>query len=1637
MESLTSKLKFYAQALVDIYGAIGLVVDGRLEDINPLSFEELDALERLICKEMHAISRHVVDIIRRYQENPTRWQIKWHCDIIFNKQDPLSQNYIIDFQAPTIEESTSLYNQRFGCDRFLFVSISGLPSPFEGGGRSSSVVHQFWRQHWAPHKLFCDGLLFGGRKFYFLGGEMEKNGGSSGYRRKQSLSATKDKVLVTWFFNEVNNFQYHSIHDVRNHFGQLSSMPPGKCNARIKLGFSSIYPLNIGDANVIVVPDVISTASQAVMTDGCGFISADLAQHLPYSVHHGALHKDFQTARNQSSHPHHQHMPTPAIIQVRCTCSQGLFKGCLLVIHDPQICPPNTIIFRTSMQKALKSTSAQKGLFRNHPPLLGLVDTFEHAAWLEGSGSKSGRHRDVSQFTARLNRQCCLLLRFLGVPEAYFTSLMTAEIDRIVGALMDRQLTYRLAKEVISDSIQLAANQGDVQIRRFDLDSDSEVENDEDSDEDEGDEYGIYRDDLDDEETDNTTVHDHPSQAWSAYFVKPNHNHANVGAEEGDFYLDRHLTRTSTFARETQQQCRILDMLLAGHSLEEPYLQQLLRTSILARATKLLKCNLKVHSAINLVGAPDPYGFLAPDEVYLSFPDDRVDVSCVSSLSTQGFEGRCVVTRNPMHHPGDVRVLRAVRHPQLEANMRLTNGGVIFFSVRGVRAPADEMSGGDYDGDKFLVLYGRDDVVQCVKACAPYVASTSSAPTDQTYNHNCTNTETALTSPSSSQVSSSSPPSSMRAVDEMGGGGGGRGESGSQPFSPFSSLPNSQTSPSSSQTGNYGKNNNVSVCSSQQSNCHGGSHGQLNPGRGKEVEEVKDHCRGCTDSFGWQILSGLLLAAQWQHVGRYSNAWMAWADRHPLSREALRCAEIVRIALDAAKSGELVPHQPDLIVRAKELPVYLRCDKFGLEGQQRVFGYQQQKPPQRQPSFQTTQPTTPRTDNSKSNGQQQGGSALSFASPSISHNTLSHAPPSTATIAAQHMSCLGLQSPPPALREALSQSLKGAQPSEWKRLRPNESSPSHDTGSLYLNAHSVSKAHQAGSSTSMHAVEEAPQTPPRSSSHLTSSSSTSSIQHQLQLHSAVKQQHRLGHPPSHTGYPYQTTNNSKLSHGGHVHHQSTLFSPDPLHPTRPSTNALSSPAAVAAPPTPLVGRAAAEALAALDSTSTNAVDHYTWRYGSVDLNAQPTQAITTNSTWNHSNNSDVADVKAERDISNGEEYILRTPSGERGLVGELGSARKKRSRNNSMNSDLSDDNNSTWLRTPSPSARKQISSDQSVQREHVQRRRSFSSPYDSRLQADIDNSFVHHDTRKDKSNPNVSDGARHKDNGKDGSDGNYAAEDSRASILTTLHHLVMTRTHHVLNTSSASTSVPVSIPPGSHGSSNNGASSSGSDGVRDLCIDCHLLLVYGDESSNHAALYASYFGTSLIAPVHVFAQYIPRIEDLFPLYADLWTSYCLESVRSYKLRLVDILSTSPSSSSASSFPVKKDLSRGEKTHQCHLLKQQHITLFGQRAQQLAQERQLPLLTARLRLAGLIYLATYLDAAHKRQRYHAFATKSTASSSSLTPAIAMTMPQDALSYCWEICGLELHRNKCEAVKKEEGLSPLHVLPWTELMYLLRA
>ncbi|KAH9762557.1 putative RNA-dependent RNA polymerase 3 [Citrus sinensis] len=139
-------------------------------------------------------------------------------------------------------------------------------------------------------------------------------------------------------------------------------------------------------------------------------------------------------------------------------------------------------------------------------------------------------------------------------------------------------------------------------------------------------------------------------------------------------------------------------MILSGISLDEPYLQH--RLSILMKEEKksLQAGKLPVTESYYLMGTVDPTGILKSNEVCIILKDGQVSWEKV------------LVYRNPGLHFGDIHVLKATYVKELEDFVG-TSKYAIFFPCNGPRSLADEIAGGDFDGDMYFVSRNPEAVM--------------------------------------------------------------------------------------------------------------------------------------------------------------------------------------------------------------------------------------------------------------------------------------------------------------------------------------------------------------------------------------------------------------------------------------------------------------------------------------------------------------------------------------------------------------------------------------------------------------------------------------------------------------------------------------------------------------------------------------------------------------------------------------------------------------------------------------------------------------------------------------------------------------------------------------------------------------
>lgn len=126
---------------------------------------------------------------------------------------------------------------------------------------------------------------------------------------------------------------------------------------------------------------------------------------------------------------------------------------------------------------------------------------------------------------------------------------------------------------------------------------------------------------------------------------------------------------------------------------KDPFMRTLISAQYRQHLTDLLtKTRVAVPKGRILMGVVDESGLLAEDEIFCQIYDDRLQAV---------IEGNVMIAKNPCMHPGDVRVLRAIRSPEHEAYSR----NVLVFSRHGARPVPNMCSGSDLDGDLYFVTW--------------------------------------------------------------------------------------------------------------------------------------------------------------------------------------------------------------------------------------------------------------------------------------------------------------------------------------------------------------------------------------------------------------------------------------------------------------------------------------------------------------------------------------------------------------------------------------------------------------------------------------------------------------------------------------------------------------------------------------------------------------------------------------------------------------------------------------------------------------------------------------------------------------------------------------------------------------------
>ncbi|CAF3846424.1 unnamed protein product, partial [Adineta steineri] len=155
----------------------------------------------------------------------------------------------------------------------------------------------------------------------------------------------------------------------------------------------------------------------------------------------------------------------------------------------------------------------------------------------------------------------------------------------------------------------------------------------------------------------------------------------------------------------------------------EPFFRQLLISACLQSTRDLLqrtRIRIPRDQGRNMMGIVDEYNVLKSNEVFVQYTlmdkDQNNQQVNKNKNKTEILNNRqVVITKNPCHHPGDIRTFTAVDYPELR---HLKD--VIVFSQQGDRPAPHDISGSDLDGDEYLVIWHEDLVPNRTNNAQPY-----------------------------------------------------------------------------------------------------------------------------------------------------------------------------------------------------------------------------------------------------------------------------------------------------------------------------------------------------------------------------------------------------------------------------------------------------------------------------------------------------------------------------------------------------------------------------------------------------------------------------------------------------------------------------------------------------------------------------------------------------------------------------------------------------------------------------------------------------------------------------------------------------------------------------------------------------
>ncbi|CUS12437.1 unnamed protein product [Tuber aestivum] len=133
---------------------------------------------------------------------------------------------------------------------------------------------------------------------------------------------------------------------------------------------------------------------------------------------------------------------------------------------------------------------------------------------------------------------------------------------------------------------------------------------------------------------------------------------------------------------------------------DDHFLEQAFELSLITSLRSLKhRARIPVKKGMTLVGVMDETGYLQEGQIY-------VTVQARDKKVSESIAGRVLITRSPVHHPGDVQMALAIGTNQLPSDSPLRAlRNCVAFPQRGERDMPSMLSGGDLDGDLYNIIY--------------------------------------------------------------------------------------------------------------------------------------------------------------------------------------------------------------------------------------------------------------------------------------------------------------------------------------------------------------------------------------------------------------------------------------------------------------------------------------------------------------------------------------------------------------------------------------------------------------------------------------------------------------------------------------------------------------------------------------------------------------------------------------------------------------------------------------------------------------------------------------------------------------------------------------------------------------------